>query len=991
MINLNKTLNIDLADYIIINFAAISLHSLIADSKLNTAALDKWFSQYAALYAKYVPRAEKLGGKIENVIFHGNIKIFFDAFNFKDKTVAEYYASHFNKYKTVYYQDFERFESSETTYEIFLGWEKAMNVALKAAEYIQKYTDEHSDNVNDTIASGAKISADILKKYHEVHRIAVQHFILEKASAAAERLLSVIPAKLNELDDVTKKCVISTDISGFEIWKKSIAELLNDIDLIMVFSEKYPEKVTDKISAAQKECLKFRRTFNDAEETTLRRIKEFAAFKEQAIKAVQPVEGRMLDDQQLESIIIDDDNQLIIAGAGTGKTTTIIGKVKYLLNTGKCRHNDILLLSFTNKSAAEMKERLRSETGHDMDVMTFHKLGLEIIAGTDKKRPTIYSKSVQEFTRTDIKKHLNDPLFCMSMITYMFLSPSKYRTPFDFSTVTEYDEYIEANPPMTLKQERVKGYCEMEIANFLYTNNIRYTYEKIYECDTANEEYSGYHPDFYLEDHGIYIEFFAVDKNGNVPEFFSAKHGGTGQSEYLAGIEWKRETHKQNNTVLIELFYADKQDNKLIERLTEKLKEHNVPLTPMSDEKLWEEVSSSNKNLINSVCDVIGTAISLAKSKGYDMEKLCEIGGAQNAKLLRFIAPIYEDYSAMLQETGQIDFNDMIFKASEYVREGKVSHDYKYVIVDEYQDISMARFILLDELRKRSFFKLFCVGDDWQSIYRFAGSDISYILNFEYYWGKASISKIETTYRFSKQLIEISGSFIMKNPDQVKKSLRSNSPDTGFPIALINAYNDKYLIRFTEEKLHSLPKSSSVFFIGRYTFDKDMLKDSNFRLSYNNVTGTYEVNYPPRSDLKIEFITAHKSKGLQADYVFILNNKNKGMGFPSKIQDDPLIQQLLNNSDSYPYSEERRLFYVAMTRARKRLWLLVQQDNESVFAKELIRQYGQAMTLAEWTCPLCGGRLIKRTGKNGEFFGCSNFSKTGCKFTRNIARRNDVK
>ena len=420
----------------------------------------------------------------------------------------------------------------------------------------------------------------------------------------------------------------------------------------------------------------------------------------------------------------------------------------------------------------------------------------------------------------------------------------------------------------------------------------------------------------------------------------------------------------------------------LCERLQKKLASLGVKFDPMSDDDVWNEVSKDNGKIFASVCDVIGNVITLIKSNGYTFDKVRELSCFQNQPLLDLTESVYNDYLNMLSKSAQIDFNDMIFKATEYVKEGKVSHDYSYVIVDEYQDISKARFGLLIEMRKRSFFKLFCVGDDWQSIYRFAGSDIGYILNFEQYWGQTSVSKIETTYRFSHNLIEISGRFIMKNPNQVVKSLKSLSDDNIFPLGVISAYNDKYLIKFMTEKLLLLDRNSTVFLIGRYTFDKDMLKDSELTVKYNNIIGSYEVNYPKRSDLKIEFITAHKSKGLQADYVFILNTKRKGMGFPSRIQDDPLIQLLLDGSDVYPFSEERRLFYVAMTRAKKKLWLLIQQGNESEFASELTTTYGNQIKSAEWTCPECGGRLVKRSGRNGIFIGCSNFPKNGCRFTR---------
>jgi DNA helicase-4 len=134
----------------------------------------------------------------------------------------------------------------------------------------------------------------------------------------------------------------------------------------------------------------------------------------------------------------------------------------------------------------------------------------------------------------------------------------------------------------------------------------------------------------------------------------------------------------------------------------------------------------------------------------------------------------------------------------------------------------------------------------------------------------------------------------------------------------------------------------------------------------------------------MSFTTAHKSKGLQADYVFILNNKKSRMGFPSKIQDAPLLDLLLESCDDYPFAEERRLFYVALTRAKKKAILLTVKDRESVFAMELRTRYAEELKRERFECPLCGGRLVKRTGRYGDFFGCSNYKYGSCKYTRNI-------
>lgn len=288
-------------------------------------------------------------------------------------------------------------------------------------------------------------------------------------------------------------------------------------------------------------------------------------------------------------------------------------------------------------------------------------------------------------------------------------------------------------------------------------------------------------------------------------------------------------------------------------------------------------------------------------------------------------------------------------------------------------------------MRKSREFDLFCVGDDWQSIYRFAGSDLGLTLDFSQYWGETEVSKIETTYRFSQKLTEITGGFVMKNPVQIKKSIRGQADAMGFPLGEISGYTDKLSIEFTAKKLEDLPRDSSVFFIGRYSFDAKLLSDSEFfECQYSNVSGLVDVNYRKRPDLKMSFLTAHKSKGLQADYVFIINNKRSKMGFPSKIQDAPIVNLLLGNCDEYPYAEERRLFYVALTRARKKAVVVTVTGQEYEFVSELKERYGCEIKREKFECPVCGGCLLKKSGPYGEFLGCSNYRTNGCIYKRKL-------
>ena len=410
----------------------------------------------------------------------------------------------------------------------------------------------------------------------------------------------------------------------------------------------------------------------------------------------------------------------------------------------------------------------------------------------------------------------------------------------------------------------------------------------------------------------------------------------------------------------------------------------------MSPEDMWADISGSENQKLDRVAELFGTVITLVKSNGCSLDEVRSRNRSfQNLPsinaVIDLIEPVYNNYQSMLCSRNEIDFNDMINLASEYVQHGQFTHSYNYVIIDEYQDISQARYRLLDAMRQQKDYRLFCVGDDWQSIYRFSGSDIGFILNFEKYWGASEISRIETTYRFPQSLIAVSSCFIMKNPEQKQKQLRSAIADHGFSMEKIMGYTEIYAIEFLAERLRELPKGSSVLFLGRYRFDIKILDGQRqFSYQYNAALGRTEVSFARRSDLQISFMTVHGSKGLQADYVFLLNTKAYGMGFPSQIADAPILQLLLDNCDHYPFAEERRLFYVAITRAKKKVWLVALKGNESVFVKEIDEVHGEDMRKEQYTCPLCGGRLVRRSGPYGDFFGCSNYKANGCRYKRNI-------
>lgn len=694
---------------------------------------------------------------------------------------------------------------------------------------------------------------------------------------------------------------------------------------------------------------------------------------EEGYNLIRDVEGQRLDRQQMACIVKDTENHLVVAGAGTGKTTTILGKVKYLLKTSDIKPEEFLIVSFTNAAAGEMKMRLQKETNEKFYVATFHKLGYDIIRRAEGITPKVFEGSLNAFA-LDYISNCTDVSYQRKLLDYILYSNVKDKSEFSFDSIEDYKEYLAVNPPTTINDEVVKSYGEMLIANFLAQHGIRYVYEAPYLADTRTEEYKQYQPDFYLPDYNIYIEYFGIDREGNVPEYFSGKDGKSASETYNEGIAWKRNIHKDNGTTLIECYAYEHFEGVLLDNLKDKLS--NIELKQLLIDEILGQ--TNKKNLFSTLANTMATVITLSKNKRLDSNDLYALNF--DKKIVDLIAPVFSSYQEYLKSNNLIDFTDMLNHATDLVVENSFQHVFKYVIIDEYQDISSSQYQMLKALRNQSDYSLFAVGDDWQSIYRFAGSDIGYIINFDDYWGDSEISRIETTYRFSQRLSDISSDFIMQNPNQIRKRLQSGKNTDTYVIGQINGYTEKNAMHFMAERVRNLPQNSTVFFLGRYQFDIDLLKD-DFTLEYDNRNGVNKVKLSGRSDLKMSFYTVHKSKGLQADYVFIINNRNTYMGFPSKVQNPDIIERLLERMDDYPDSEERRLFYVALTRARRKVFIVSADNKQSSFACEMISKYGAEMKKEVWTCPICGGSLRKVKGPYGEFYGCSNYPK--CKYTSN--------
>lgn len=735
-------------------------------------------------------------------------------------------------------------------------------------------------------------------------------------------------------------------------------------------------------------------------------------------KFFDKVENRKLDIQQRTAIITDEDNNLIIAGAGSGKTTTIVGKVGYIVDRYKVPPDQILLISFTNKSASSLAERINIP---GVEAKTFHKFGKDVIVAVEQKQPTIFDED--QYTQLITKffeELLADTAYLNKVASYFtnFLKPVKSQD--EFKNQGEYIQYlkdqnfstyktrsVQYGNRITVKREVVKSIEECNIANFLLFNNLDYEYEAPYIHETATLDHRQYKPDFTIKSNGqtVYLEHLAINKNGTVPHFFADTERGEtieqATGKYKEGIKWKRELHKKHGTPLIETYSHEMLDEVLFNNLSKNLAAIGLPIKPKPPGEIWKLISEAAKDEIDSFIRLFEVFITLMKSNNYSIEDIrnrneqgaIKFHRERNSLFLEIITPIFEMYQNYLTERKEIDFSDMINKATEYFATGKYKKKLSYVIIDEFQDISIGRYRLVKVIKDTNpGCKLFCVGDDWQSIYRFAGSDISLFKDFEEYFGYAEKLKIETTYRFNNPLIDRSSKFVLKNANQTRKELRAINSNrfTTHAIVYSNQENDdSYALRdiFRELLSSGKAKDKEIIILGRYSFDIDRIKNEerffgidkkNETISYAAKTANGEIRR-----LSAQFMTIHKAKGLEADIIIVINCNSGKHGFPSGISDDPILNLLLSDADQFENSEERRLFYVAMTRARELVYFVSDILYKSKFITELEGQ-DQQTTIKK--CPRCiTADLVRKTGiKNGKewaFDGCSNFVY-GCDYKK---------
>lgn len=636
------------------------------------------------------------------------------------------------------------------------------------------------------------------------------------------------------------------------------------------------------------------------------------------------IEQQPLTDEQRAACVSSARNTLVLAGAGTGKTSTLAGRAAYLQASGKANPEQILLLAFAREAANEMDSRIASrqtQQGKSVEARTFHALGLSI---------------VQEVEQTTIAlSELSDEAVLLSYLEREFLQLFNHSDSYGCLVLSWFDAYEtqpcfrscfreEKNYQAYLSQKVFRSYnddytrnvSEMLFANALAVLGIRYSYRAHYFRDVYLCAYEPYCCCFYLPAHDCYVEIH------DLPE--SQRMHYPAVEKYRSRV---RGIHRSNGTFLLEFYEQEigaSGGNPFVGLIQQALGLKTERLQ-VSD-KLFRSPSRL-RNLLG----LLKSALLAARSGKQSLPVMramlknkTDFKSRYKAVLLDLLMPLARSHEQYILHSGKIDYAMMIDRATRYVREGKYTALWSDILIDEFQDLSAQRYALIKAIREQNpQIRLFCVGDDWQAIYRFAGSDIGYTSRFESWFGKARCVSLCRTFRFNNQISAVASRFVLENPLQTRKSLITRVQQTRPAVSVLDEKQGlASVLRDIVLKQGEKPEIT-VLILARF---RHLLVPAS----------TLQGWQQQFNGLHLRCVTVHAAKGQEADYVIVLGLNNGEFGFPSGKESNLLQESLLPEAEDFTQAEERRLFYVALTRARHHVYLMYEPNHPSAFVLELL-------------------------------------------------------
>jgi len=674
-----------------------------------------------------------------------------------------------------------------------------------------------------------------------------------------------------------------------------------------------------------------------------------------------------LDDEQQTAIVTDDKYNLVVAAAGSGKTEALITRIAYL----KVREPDgvkphrILAIAYQNKDVKQIEQRLEKQYGiTGVNVRTFHGLGIDVLRRAGKMKSIIDKNERPRIVKSTYQDKLkSDSEFYQTFLNYV---KSLHETEVEKDVANKVSTLAmkKTLPYTSIDDTQVQSRAEKEILDFLLTSKLSGNLIHV-RYEPQIEELGK--PDFFLPEYDLFIEHWGLNKNGEVPEWFNQT-----TVEYKENMERKKTWFVKNDKLLVETFaYEYDEDHPenfiqlLKDRIIEKLQSRysdDFHFSTMTYRELIEVVCESDRDWISK--DRVSRDIFnfIKNAKTYDLKPKRILQKLESGKWSRkqrtfgkLATGVYEGYQEKLSELQKIDFEDMINNAIDELKKDKklCKNFYDHILVDEYQDITQQTHELVKQLLNHNpTCKLFCVGDDWQSIMGFAGSNLEFFVNFEKHFENPAITKISTNYRSVGTIVDAGACLINNNRScQINKKTISKNKEGKLIKVLRSPHRISYRENYQQQIAGDCISRVAEYLRNGYA-KKDILILSRFmnvhtgeesRFHYiieNMLEEAYnrgiKISQYAKTSRNVRLLTVHKAKGLEAKVVFILNVIKDTYGFPCEIEDSSILEPAREN---YPLQdqkeEERRLFYVAMTRAKEDLYIYTWEPAKSEFLEEI--------------------------------------------------------
>ena len=622
------------------------------------------------------------------------------------------------------------------------------------------------------------------------------------------------------------------------------------------------------------------------------------------------VEKTPLNPEQVQAVLCFDNRVQVVAAAGSGKTSTMVARAAYAAGQGFVAPERILVLAFNHAAAKQVGDRLQARLGPTGILSsTFHRFGLQVITDVLGHRPPMSQEAKERGGLALIERLVGnlcetDPSFAANWTMFRLVFADEL-PPFGSEEDRSADtRRARENGLLTLDGKIVRSHEEQMIADWLHVNGVDYAYEHDYAHPTAGT-HQQYKPDFYYPDIDVWHEHFALDRHGQPPAHFKG---------YLDGVAWKRELHQQMGTTLIETTSAGIRDGSGFTHLAAELTRRGITVQPRTRPDVDLRRQAHDQDLY----ELLNTFLSNTKSnllKDADLRSRARLSAASPIRTRLFLdvfLPVRAAWDQRLSDSNTIDFHDMINQATELIRAGRWTNPYELVMVDEFQDTSVARTALVEALLDAPHRYLFTVGDDWQSINRFAGADPSIMADFDDRFGPGSRTvRLQQTFRFPQSLCDIAGRFVSRNPAQLAKTVTSEQPETSPTVRAVACPaaptrrspppGGPEMIPAHREICRHLGQLHTTHLEAARTATTPTPRTSVRILSrYNRTLKNLQDTVPVRNwpGLDITFTTVHRSKGDEAEHVIVVDLEDRR--FPCARADDPLLAIAQPRPDPYP-------------------------------------------------------------------------------------------